>query len=154
MRPIIVPRDVAILPWSAGYAETINAGKSRHNEDQAMFRRGNVAVVLGSRIIQLPYTLFAMFDGHAGAGCAVAASNDLWGAVQSRLESVGPQLITARQAGQSEGDGVDSPMWLPTRTVSEESLVIGALEAAFWDTDQQIGEEKKVNDQSSITWWE
>ena len=32
------------------------------------------------------------------------------------------------------------------RTISEESLIIGALEAAFWDTDQKIGEEKKVSD--------
>ena len=35
-------------------------------------------------------------------------------------------------------------MWTPTKSISEESLVIGALEAAFWETDQQIGEEKKV----------
>lgn len=31
-----------------------------------------------------------------------------------------------------------------SRTISKESLVIGALESAFWDTDQQIGEEKKI----------
>lgn len=36
----IVSRDVTALPWNAGYAETINAGKSRHNEDQAMARYG------------------------------------------------------------------------------------------------------------------
>jgi len=30
------------------------------------------------------------------------------------------------------------------RSISTESLVIGALEAAFWETDQVIGEEKKV----------
>lgn len=30
------------------------------------------------------------------------------------------------------------------RSVSTESLVIGALETAFWEADQLIGEEKKV----------
>ena len=40
MRPIMVPRDVHILPWFAGYAEAINAGKSLRNEDQAAFHRG------------------------------------------------------------------------------------------------------------------
>ena len=42
MRPIIVPRDVNALPWCAGYAETINAGKSRQNEDQACVREGRI----------------------------------------------------------------------------------------------------------------
>ena len=117
VRPIIVPRDVSILPWSAGYAETINAGKSRHNEDQAMARQGSIGVVVGGRLVNVPYTMFAVFDGHAGAGCAVTASNDLWQAIQvkpnsymliqphvlqARLESVGPQLISARQAGQPD----------------------------------------------------
>ena len=82
VRPIIVPRDVSILPWSAGYAETINAGKSRHNEDQAMARQGSIGVVVGGRLVNVPYTMFAVFDGHAGAGCAVTASNDLWQAIQ------------------------------------------------------------------------
>ena len=36
----MVPRDVNILPWFAGYAEAINAGKSLRNEDQAAFHRG------------------------------------------------------------------------------------------------------------------
>ena len=40
VRPIMVPRDVNILPWYAGYAEAINAGKSLRNEDQAAFHRG------------------------------------------------------------------------------------------------------------------
>ena len=60
MRPIIVPRDVSILPWSAGYAETINAGKSRHNEDQAMARQGSIGVVVGGRLVNVPYTMFAV----------------------------------------------------------------------------------------------
>jgi len=145
VRPIIVPRDVSALPWNAGYAETINAGKSRHNEDQAMSRQGSIAVVVGASIVQLQYTIFSIFDGHAGAATAVTASNDLWQAIHARLESVGPQLLAAHNAATTgTGDGISEPMWFPTRSISSESLVIGALEAAFWETDSQIGEEKKV----------
>lgn len=38
-RPIILPRDVTKVPWCAGYAEVINAGKSEVNEDQARAER-------------------------------------------------------------------------------------------------------------------
>jgi len=142
VRPIIVPRDVSALPWTAGYAETINAGKSVRNEDQSFVRRGTASFVHNGEQVELPYTMFGIFDGHAGSGCAVTASNDLWKAVQARLESVGPHLISS--LGDAGGDGVRNPMWFPTRTISTESLVIGALEAAFWETDAKIGEEKKV----------
>ena len=56
VRPIIVPRDVSALPWNAGYAETINAGKSRHNEDQAMARQGSLGVLVGGKLHQIHYT--------------------------------------------------------------------------------------------------
>ena len=34
-------------------------------------------------------------------------------------------------------------MWYPVREASTESLIIGALESAFWEMDQQIGDDKK-----------
>ncbi|MPC39216.1 protein phosphatase 1H-like isoform X1 [Portunus trituberculatus] len=40
IRPIICPRDISRLPWNSGYAETINAGKSKKNEDQAVVHVG------------------------------------------------------------------------------------------------------------------
>lgn len=141
VRPIIVPRDVNALPWNAGYAETINAGKSRQNEDQACVREGRVNVMQAGKITHIPYTLFSVFDGHAGPGCAVAASNDLWQVIQAKLENVGPQLLAG-------GSTTTDTLWPSTRSISTESLVIGALEAAFWETDQVIGEEKKVYNMS------
>ena len=78
VRPIIVPRDVNALPWNSGYAETINAGKSKQNEDQACVREGRISVIVGGKMTHIPYTLMSVYDGHAGAGCAVTASNDLW----------------------------------------------------------------------------
>lgn len=147
VRPIIVPRDVNSLPWSAGYAETINAGKSRFNEDQACVKEGRVSFVSGGKMTHIPYTLFSVYDGHAGSGCAVSASNDLWQVIQARLESVGPQLLAGSPPDGSSGSGLDHDTIWPgstSRNISTESLIIGALETAFWETDQFIGEEKKV----------
>lgn len=145
VRPIIVPRDLNSLPWNSGYAETINAGKSRFNEDQACVKEGRVSFVSGGKMTHIPYTLFSVYDGHAGAGCAVAASNDLWQVIQARLESVGPQLLADGSAG-GPGERDHDTIWpgSTTRNISTESLIIGALETAFWETDQFIGEEKKV----------
>ena len=36
-------------------------------------------------------------------------------------------------------NGAHRTMWYPTKEVSVESLIIGALESAFWEMDQQIG---------------
>ncbi len=44
VRPIMVPRDLSILPWYTGYAEAINAGKSIRNEDQGAFHRFEIRI--------------------------------------------------------------------------------------------------------------
>lgn len=83
VRPIMVPRDVQILPWFTGYAEAINAGKSVRNEDQAAFHRGVLRTKDADSRVQfvqdyeIPYVYFGIFDGHAGSGCAVTAANEL-----------------------------------------------------------------------------
>ena len=87
VRPIMVPRDVNVLPWHSGYAEAINAGKSLRNEDQAAFHRGVLRAcdlpaegeseLESSKTVDIPYVYFGTFDGHAGSGCAVAAANEL-----------------------------------------------------------------------------
>lgn len=46
IRPIIVPRGHGALPWNAGYAECINAGKSVRNEDQSALFSSTLKVVL------------------------------------------------------------------------------------------------------------
>lgn len=71
VRPIIVPRDLSRLPWCAGYAECINAGKSTWNEDQASATRGDLK--LSDVNVTLPYVMFSMFDGHAGYQVALTA---------------------------------------------------------------------------------
>jgi len=89
---------------------------------------------------EVPYVFFGTFDGHAGSGCAVAAANELHQVVHKRLMASLHHLVpdaTARGAGTMQA------MWFASRDISADSLIIGALEAAFWEMDQQIGEDKK-----------
>lgn len=51
IRPIIVPRDISRMPWNSGYAETINAGKSQRNEDQACIYRGTLRTIVAPETI-------------------------------------------------------------------------------------------------------
>ena len=153
VRPIMVPRDVNVLPWHSGYAEAINAGKSLRNEDQAAFHRGvlracdlpaEVESEVGSVAVDIPYIYFGTFDGHAGSGCAVAAANELHVVLHRRLLAVlqhlMPYAVDSDICSSVSGTGA---MWFPARDISAESLIIGALEAAFWEMDQQIGEDKR-----------
>ena len=157
MRPIICPRDIQILPWYAGYAEAINAGKSVRNEDQAAFHRGVLRTKDADSRLQftgdweIPYVYFGIFDGHAGSGCAVTAANELHQVVHKKLMACLNHLVPkAAEAvevnGSSNGSGpaqAAASLWYSAKEISVESLVIGALESAFWEMDQSIGEDKK-----------
>ncbi|XP_059085259.1 protein phosphatase 1H-like [Tigriopus californicus] len=147
VRPIMVPRDIQILPWFAGYAEAINAGKSLRNEDQASFHRGVLRTqdapeddLECDREWEIPYVYFGIFDGHAGSGCAVTAANELHQMVHKKLMGILHHLVPDATCPSSCGQGV---MWFPSRDISVESLVIGALESAFWEMDHQIGDDKR-----------
>ncbi|CAB4057600.1 PPM1H [Lepeophtheirus salmonis] len=95
--------------------------KSCHNEDQAAVYRSQVS---GS----LTYTYFGIFDGHAGPDCAVDASLELHQILHSKLLQIAHHL--------------DLSFVAPERRISEDSLIIGALESAFWDMDHLIGQDK------------
>jgi protein phosphatase 1H len=61
---------------------TVNAGKSKWNEDQACIHRGLLTRPERSgqdkrQALSMPYIYFGLFDGHAGVGAAVAAANQL-----------------------------------------------------------------------------
>lgn len=64
VRPIIVPRDISIMPWNTGYAECVNSGKSEWNEDQAAFYRQVLTHPTNKDEPGLPYTYFGIFDGN------------------------------------------------------------------------------------------
>ena len=147
----MVPRDIQILPWYAGYAEAINAGKSVRNEDQAAYHRGVLRTQDADSRLQftgdweIPYVYFGIFDGHAGSGCAVTAANELHQVVHKKLMAclnhLVPKSAEATEINGSSSNG--SSLWYSTKEISTESLVIGALESAFWEMDQSIGEDKK-----------
>ncbi|CAN8018840.1 hypothetical protein HPB47_022400 [Ixodes persulcatus] len=192
IRPIIVPRDITKIPWNAGYAEAINAGKSLRNEDQGAIFRGAVRrhvqaaprepresgsrqnvqpaadgdppgsprresaspppspltpeMTVGSDTVEqmLPWVYFALFDGHAGSGVAVAASNTLQKIIQEKLMNIIDLLLPSTV---ENGDAKDNATFLPfgagDKKISTDSLIIGALETAFWDMDKQIARDKK-----------
>lgn len=77
MRPIL-HSSYSALPCDAGYAECINAGKSRHNEDQAVCIQGVLLCSYAKNCKDyIPYTYYGLFDGHGGTGASLAAANQL-----------------------------------------------------------------------------
>ncbi|XP_074384410.1 protein phosphatase 1J isoform X3 [Zonotrichia albicollis] len=168
-RAVQSPRDGRRrLPWSTGYAEVINAGKSQHNEDQACCEvvfveqrpspRGCLSSREGSRELDggrkgFYFHYWALFDGHAGSGAAVMASERLHLHICEQLRELveilqdpSPppiclphdtqsgsadtnQMSNAEGCGEVPSDAV--PRFHLEKAVSHESLVIGAIENAF-----------------------
>uniref|UniRef100_A0A7N8XV62 Protein phosphatase, Mg2+/Mn2+ dependent, 1H n=1 Tax=Mastacembelus armatus TaxID=205130 RepID=A0A7N8XV62_9TELE len=122
-RPILILKETKRLPWSTGYAEVINAGKSTLNEDQACcevlvvkrrpagtatpnrtpttHRRSSLpnGESLGFRenldgSEDLTLHYWALFDGHAGSGAAVVASRLLHHHIALHLQEVMEILCT------------------------------------------------------------
>uniref|UniRef100_A0A671Z0D4 Protein phosphatase, Mg2+/Mn2+ dependent, 1H n=1 Tax=Sparus aurata TaxID=8175 RepID=A0A671Z0D4_SPAAU len=154
-RPILILKETKRLPWSTGYAEVINAGKSTLNEDQAccevlvVKRRptGNSTPNRTPTTQDLTLHYWALFDGHAGSGVAVVASRLLHHHIALHLQEVLEILGNPNLLPPTCAPG--SPSTPPTRfftekKVSHESLVIGAIENAFKDMDVQIEKEKAV----------
>ena len=50
------------------------------------------------------------------------------------LQHLIPYAVDSDICSSVSGGGA---MWFPARDISAESLIIGALEAAFWEMDQQ-----------------
>ncbi|XP_065447514.1 protein phosphatase 1J isoform X2 [Chrysemys picta bellii] len=91
------------LPWSTGYAEVINAGKSQHNEDQACCEVVVVDRRCSPRCNPAPkectgeaeggrkdlcFHYWGLFDGHAGSGAAVMASKLLHLHIRDQLRDL------------------------------------------------------------------
>lgn len=135
VRPIIVPRDVSIVPFCAGYAECVNSGKSEWNEDQGAF---NVQVLHhpSKDLPDLPYVYFGIFDGHAGYGAALAASHQFHHILHEKLVDIIELLLPANVN--------ETPMFplMFHKSVSKDELIIGALESSFYDMDAVLAEDR------------
>uniref|UniRef100_A0A8C4TU35 Protein phosphatase, Mg2+/Mn2+ dependent 1J n=1 Tax=Falco tinnunculus TaxID=100819 RepID=A0A8C4TU35_FALTI len=179
-RAVQSPRDGRRrLPWSTGYAEVINAGKSQHNEDQACCEvvfverrpslRGRLPSREGSGELDggrkgFYFYYWALFDGHAGSGAAVMASKRLHLHICEQLRDLvdilqdpSPPpvcLLHDARAGPAEPSRVPlteddrevphdaMPRFHLEKAVSHDSLVIGAIENAFKEMDDQIERER------------
>ncbi|KAM6295284.1 protein phosphatase 1J [Aegotheles albertisi] len=172
-RAVQSPRDGRRrLPWSTGYAEVINAGKSQHNEDQACCEvvfverrpspRGRLPSKEGSGELDggrkgFCFHYWALFDGHAGSGAAVMASKRLHLHICEQLRDLvdilqdpSPPPICLPQEPSRVPLAEDDrevpndavPRFHLEKAVSHESLVIGAIENAFKHMDDQIERER------------
>ncbi|XP_017754700.1 PREDICTED: protein phosphatase 1H [Eufriesea mexicana] len=121
VRPIIVPRDLSRLPWCAGYAECINAGKSTWNEDQTSATRGDLK--LSDINVTLPYVMFSMFDGHAGYKVALTARLHLHRIILGKLLEIPGNILL-------HGD--------EDALLRGKDLVDGAIELAYEQMDQMV----------------
>ncbi|XP_076363592.1 protein phosphatase 1H [Tachypleus tridentatus] len=93
----------------------------------------------------LPWICFALFDGHAGSGVAVAASNVLHKIIEEKLMSVIDLLLPSDEEEVGSGEGtLSSTSFLGSneKKVTTDSLITGALESAFWSMDNQIAQDK------------
>ncbi|XP_050067915.1 protein phosphatase 1H [Anopheles maculipalpis] len=144
VRPIIVPRDISLLPWSTGYAECVNSGKSKWNEDQAAFHR-QVLSHPSKQYHDLPYTYFGIYDGHAGYGAALAAANQFHYILHEKLVDVIDLLMPRVESENGLAMQHQAPLPHPSlfhKQVTKEELIVGALEAAFADMDAVLAEDR------------
>ena len=143
-RVILSPRDVSRMPWHAGYAETINSGKSLYsNEDQAAIHVTSLVINDPEKDTHtiIPYVTFGIFDGHAGTGAALTAANTLHSHVKEKLNSI-KHFVAREKANVITED--DPGLGCITEPIPTESLVQGSLEEAFAEMDDQIRRERET----------
>ena len=144
VRLVLIPNDLSRMPWQAGYAETINSGKSLYqNEDQASIHVTTLSVNDPEKDHPtiIPYVMFGIFDGHAGTGAALTAAHCVNGHIKDKLSAI--KHFLARE--QAEVIAEDDPgLGCITEPIPKEALVVGALEEAFAEMDDQIRRERET----------
>ncbi|CDQ59555.1 unnamed protein product [Oncorhynchus mykiss] len=170
-RPVLTLKRDSRLPWRTGYAETINAGKSMLNEDQASCellyvkklsnkkQRNSTLLDDNGDGTGIPLHYWGVFDGHAGSGCAIMASKLLHRLIRDRLgdvahllenPSVTPPICLAKNGSPYQLEDPEDPNAITDpsirfhteKTVSLESLIMGIIENAFKQMDELIEKEK------------
>ena len=143
IRPILIPKHTLLM--NAGYAEVINAGKTKTtNEDQSVVCSFVVTIPVDRRQegctreqSMIPCVYFAVFDGHAGCGAALFAANKLQYHVKDKLTEVAHMLVLCEEemATSHLKTGLIT-------SIDAEMLIIGALEQAFVSLDQDLKQER------------
>ena len=149
-----------IMPWNAGYAEVINAGKSDKNEDQSWLFAGvmisgskqlrpsneYMGASLAKREDSIAVVMFGVCDGHAGWGAALYVSKVFAARISERLEAIKHFLFRSIETGSEliykTADNVyGHDDVIPTEmqeTITTENLVTGVLEECFREMDDEI----------------
>lgn len=143
-RLVLSPQDVSRMPWHAGYAETINSGKSLYsNEDQASIHVTSLMLTDPEKDsnITIPYVLFGIFDGHAGTGAALTAANAFHLHIKEKLTSI-KHFLAREKANVITED--DPGLGCITEPIPTETLVTGSIEEAFAEMDDQIRRERET----------
>ena len=144
LRIILNPHDILRMPWHAGYAETINSGKTLYfNEDQASIHVGSLNHYDQEKDLcsSIPYVLFGIFDGHAGTGAALTAANTLHHHVKEKFIQI--RRFLARETASVIAED-DPGLGCIAEPIPTETLVIGALEESFAEMDDQIRRERQT----------
>jgi serine/threonine protein phosphatase PrpC len=143
-RLVLIPNNLSRMPWYAGYAETINSGKSIYvNEDQASIQVTALSVYNSDddQITTVPYIMFGVFDGHAGTGAAVMAAHTLHKHIRDKFDSIKHFLVQETAEVIAEDD---PGLGCITEPIPKELLVIGSLEESFVEMDEQIRAERNT----------
>lgn len=93
----------------------------------------------------LPYTYFGIFDGHAGYGAALAASNQFHDILHEMLVDCSELLLPRVEVNDNSKSHKSPSFPHPTyfqRRVSRDELIIGALESAFFHMDWLIAQDR------------
>lgn len=144
-RVVLSPQDVSRMPWHTGYAETINSGKSLYsNEDQASIHVTHLTLAdpeKSDAVTTIPYVMFGIFDGHAGTGAALTSVNAFHSHIKEKLNSI-KHFIAREKANVITED--DPGLGCITEPIPTESLIMGSLEEAFAEMDDQIRRERET----------
>uniref|UniRef100_A0A8C7E9W5 Protein phosphatase, Mg2+/Mn2+ dependent 1M n=2 Tax=Nothoprocta perdicaria TaxID=30464 RepID=A0A8C7E9W5_NOTPE len=149
------------LTGSVGTRRVINADKSRFNEDQAACCHISVRrrepgqeqheewlILCSTQYLTGSY--WALFDGHGGPEAASIASNYLHYCIKQKLEEVAGALAAAPPPMHLSGRRVcgSDPQFVQEKQIHTEDLVVGALENAFQECDEVIGQEMEATNQT------
>lgn len=150
-RPVVGSKGP--LPAEIGYAEAMNAGKSKLNEDQATVHEGQLKGMNG---VIIPYLYVGVFDGHGGSGAAVKVAKELHGILHEGLEDVLPYMVSANKPSSNvveveelsntsddeDDDDEDDEDEFVEMKMNLDELICGSLESSFWAMDRLILNDK------------
>ncbi|KAH7730997.1 Protein C42C1.2 [Aphelenchoides avenae] len=120
--------------------------RRRKSDDDLLSFNRSLSSDDGPDIPKIQVAYFAIFDGHAGSGAAIMSANCLHEHIKNRLcdvlESVlqlHRQETQASLKGHSRRNAHDDAH---RSVITSDSLIVGALETAFVEMDNQIADEK------------